>query len=69
MNKIRVIKKGSRVARKAAPKNEKRSKRAAARDMVANVSNWVVDFQERKRDEARLAIDQLFSSRPRTNES
>jgi hypothetical protein len=69
MNKIRVIKKGTRVIRKAVPKNEKRSKRAAARDMVANVSNWVVDFQERKRDEARLAIDQLFSNQPRTNES
>lgn len=68
MNKIKVIKKGIAENREAAPQNTKRSKREAARAMVANVSNWVTDIQERKRNEARIAFDQLFTNRPQANE-
>ena len=49
-------------------KNDKRVKRRAAREVVNNVSGWIVDLQERKRTEARVAIEQLFGG-PRTSES
>jgi hypothetical protein len=68
MKKIKVIKKGARVEREAAPQNDKRVKRRAAREVVNNVSGWIVDLQDRKRTEARVAIEQLFGG-PRTSES
>lgn len=69
MKKIKVIKKGTSDEREAAPQVEKRLKRRAAREMVNNVSGWIADLQERKRGEARLAINQLFGSGTRTSES
>jgi hypothetical protein len=68
MKKIKVIKKGTRDEREAAPRNDTRVKRRAAREMVNNVSGWIVDLQERKRGEARVAFEQLFG-RPQTSES
>lgn len=66
--KIKVIKKGD-VKPAAKPKvNESRSKRQAARDIVANVTGWVSDLQTRKRNETRLAFEQLFKSTPRPSE-
>ena len=69
MKKIKVIKKGTRDEREAAPQNDKRVKRRAAREMVNNVSGWIVDLQDRKRSEARMAIEQLFGPGPRASES
>lgn len=65
--KVKVIKKGENKApvKVQAPK----SKRAAARDMVSTVSTWVSDFQGRKRDETKIALEQLFAVRPQTSES
>ena len=68
MNKIKVIKKGES-GKSEAVTSDRRTKREAAREMVANVSNWVSDFQDKKRDEARIAFDQLFAKQPRTNEA
>lgn len=66
--KIKVIKKGdSRPAAKRV-ENETRTKRQAARDMVANVTGWVSDLQTRKREETRLAIEQLFKTTPQPSE-
>lgn len=62
--KIKVIKKGEL---KAAVKQEKpavNEKKTAAREMVATVTNWVNDFQQRKREETRQAIETFFSSQP-----
>lgn len=65
--KIKVIKKGEL---KAAVKPEKpaavenKSTKTAAREMVSTVTNWVNDFQQRKRDETRQAIDAFFSPQP-----
>jgi hypothetical protein len=39
MKEIKIIKKGTGKNREAAPQNEKRTKRRAAREMVANVSS------------------------------
>jgi hypothetical protein len=69
MKEIKIIKKGTGKNREAAPLNEKRTKRRAAREMVANVSSWVAEVHERKRNEARIAINELFASKPQTSES
>ena len=67
--KIRVIKKGESkpVVKPAASEN--RSKRQAARDMVSNVTGWVSDLQTRKREETRLAFEQLFKANPQPTET
>jgi hypothetical protein len=59
-----VVKKGPRVK-----VGGSMPKRTAAREMVSNVTNWVSDFQQRKRDETKVAFEQLFSGQPRPNES
>lgn len=64
--KVKIIKKGTRIKQKVKPANEARTKRVAAREMVANVSDWVTDLQDRKRLEARLAFDTLFGNKPQT---
>ena len=62
--KVKVIKKDEI---KAATKPAVRSKRASAREMVSNVSNWVNDLQARKRDETKIAIEKFFKQ-PRPSE-
>lgn len=65
--KIKVIKKGELKAAEKSAKpavNESKSTKTAAREMVSTVTNWVSDFQQRKRDETRQAIDAFFSSQP-----
>ncbi len=67
---IKVIKRGERAVEKAAaPEQEAPSKttKELARDMVANVSSWVDEFQQRRRNETAQAIKTLFadtSARP-----
>lgn len=63
--KIKVIKKGSQPA--VEPKVVKNSTKTAAREMVSNVSNWVTDFQQRRREETKQAIEKLFTQQPQTN--
>ena len=67
--KIKVIKKGTQAAapQTIATEVEKKSTKVAAREMVSNVSNWVTEFQQRKRVETRSAIEQFFSQQPQTN--
>lgn len=69
-SKIKVVKK-SDVAElnKKAKKKATVSKREAAREMVSTVTNWVNDFQTKRRDETKLAFEQLFSQHPHPNES
>lgn len=67
--KIKVIKKGEPKPVEAKPAvSESRSKRQAARDMVANVTGWVSDLQTRKREETRMAFEQLFKANPQPSE-
>lgn len=56
--KVKVIKKDDI---KAPVKVKVKSRRAAARDMVSTVTNWVSDIQARKRDETRVAVEKFFS--------
>ncbi len=67
--KIRVIKKGESKPVVKPAESENRSKRQAARDMVSNVTGWVSDLQTRKREETRLAFEQLFKANPQPTET
>ena len=62
--KIKVIKKNE--IREASPvvnaeNIEKKSNRESARVMVSTVTNWVSDFQTRKREETKIAIEKFFA--------
>lgn len=63
--KIKVIKKGTQLA--VTPKVVKNSTKEVAREMVSNVTNWVTDFQQRRREETKQAIEKLFAQQPQTN--
>ena len=63
---IRIVKKGEKsrpiVKAKAA------SARETARDMVETVTNWVNEFQQRRRNETSNAV-RLISKTPRGSEA
>jgi hypothetical protein len=63
--KIKVIKKGTQITTQT--KVEKKEAQKSAREMVSNVTNWVTDFQQRRRDETKQAIEKLFTQQPQTN--
>lgn len=65
--KIKIIKKGTQQA-VAEPKikAEKKKAQVAAREMVSNVTNWVTDFQQRRREETKQAIEKFFTQ-PQTS--
>jgi hypothetical protein len=65
--KIKVIKKGTVVKTETPESIDKKTTKAAAREMVSNVTNWVTDFQQRKRTETRQAIEKFFSQHPQTS--
>lgn len=66
-SKVKIIKKGTvKVAKPAII--ERKSKHEAAREMVSTVSNWVNDFQQRRRVETKQAFANLFNASPTTSE-
>ncbi|HMO81677.1 MAG TPA: hypothetical protein PKD24_12885 [Pyrinomonadaceae bacterium] len=67
--KVRVIKKNDIAVKNKPAPAETKSKREAAREMVSTVSTWVNDFQSRKRDETKIAFEQLFAQHPQPSES
>ena len=62
---IKVIKRDERNRQQknvaAEPAAERTSAKEAARDMVANVSQWVNEFQQKRRSETAQAIKTLFA--------
>jgi hypothetical protein len=62
---IKVIKRSERVSREAeqrpAEESMKKTTQETARDMVATVSSWVNEFQQRRRSETAQAIKTLFA--------
>lgn len=60
--KIKVIKKGTQQAVTA--KVVKKTTQNTAREMVSNVTNWVTEFQQRRREETKQAIENLFAQQP-----
>lgn len=65
--KIKIIKKGKIKTKEKPVIVEKIKKQAAAREMVSTVSDWVSDFQKRKKEETNRAFQQLFAVRPQTS--
>ena len=70
---IKIIKRDER-NRPAQPAAEevapKKSTQEAARDMVATVSQWVNEFQQKRRSETAQAIKTLFAdSTPQTSKA
>ena len=63
-NPIKVIKRDERnrlqQTAAAEPVAERKTAQEAARDMVANVSQWVSEFQQKRRSETAKAIKTLF---------
>ena len=64
---IRIIKKGEpKRPAKATPKAN--PAREAARDMVQTVTNWVTEFQQKRRTETTTAL-RLLGDTPRGSEA
>ena len=67
MNKkttIKVIKRDERTRKQQATQEvvpERKSTQETARDMVATVSQWVNEFQQKRRSETANAIKTLFT--------
>lgn len=60
--KIKVIKKNEIKEATTEPTSVvKKTKQEAAREMVSTVTNWVSDFQTRKREETKMAIEKFFT--------
>lgn len=67
--KVKVIKKNEVRTTEPSVVAQKKQKQRGAREMVSNVTNWVSDFQQRKRDETKSAIEKFFTPQPRPSES
>jgi len=65
--KIKVIKKDAIKTVVVPASVERKVKQAAAREMVSTVSDWVSDFQQRRREETRNALEMLFQNSPQTS--
>ena len=63
---IRIVKKGEKNRPAAKPKVN--SARETARDMVGTVTNWVTEFQQKRRNETASAL-RLLSKTPRGSEA
>jgi hypothetical protein len=62
---IKIIKRGERAAQEAAAAvaandEQKKTAHEAARDVVATVSEWVNEFQQKRRNETSHALKTLF---------
>ena len=64
--KVKVIKK-SEVKNVEVPVAVEKKTNQAAREMVSTVTNWVSEFQQRRRDETKQAIEKFFPTQPQTN--
>lgn len=59
--KIKVIKKGEQVKVQDPAAVENKSTKEAAREIVSTVSNWVTEFQQRRREDTKQAFEKLFT--------
>jgi len=64
---IRIVKKGEK-PRPAAVKAKTNVARETAREMVETVTNWVTEFQQRRRNETTNAL-RILSKTPRGSEA
>lgn len=70
---IKVIKREERsrleVKKSPVKSNAKKQAKEEKRNVVATVSNWVTEFQQRRREDARQAIKTLFTDTTRPSEA
>lgn len=69
---IKIIKRNERnkpVKAEEPVKTARESAQETARDMVATVSNWVNEFQQKRRSETSQALKTLFPETPRASEA
>ena len=59
--KIKVIKKNAITNYNMPVVSEKKPKQSAERIMAANVSGWINEFQQRRREDAKQSFNQLFA--------
>ena len=64
---IKVVKRANR--KSASVKARRDSSRKSARNMVATVTNWVNEFQEKQTHETTKAINNLIRARQQPNEA
>jgi len=64
--KIKVIKKDQAAA--ISKSKPTKSKRVAARQIVANVGEWVAELQARKKQETKQALEHFLASSPAPSE-
>jgi hypothetical protein len=65
---IRIVKKGEKQVVRPAATKAKNTARETARDMVDTVTNWVNEFQQRRRAETTNAL-RILSKTPRGSEA
>ncbi len=67
--KIKVIKKSELTSTATAekPAVEEKKPTQAAREMVSTVTNWVTEFQQRRREETKQAFEKFLAPRPQTS--
>jgi hypothetical protein len=69
---IKIIKREERNRQEkgdASNKTTRESAQETARDMVATVTNWVSEFQQKRRAETSQALKTLFPETPRASEA
>ncbi len=63
INKIKVIKREDIPTKKPVKKVKQKSSKIVAHEMVTTVTNWVTEFQQKRREETASAIRQLFNEK------
>jgi hypothetical protein len=69
---IKIIKRDERNRQENNGEQAKAVRKTAqetARDMVNTVSNWVSEFQQKRRTETTRAVQKLFPEQPQPNEA
>ena len=64
-NKIKVLKKNTEEAKRPAKVVKQKSSKIVAHEMVTTVTNWVTEFQLKRREETASAIRQFLNDQPK----
>ena len=66
---VKVVKRAERGKRVVGAKAARDAKRKTARDMVANVTDWVSEFQQKRTKETADAFENLMRAHQQPNEA
>lgn len=68
-SKIKVVKRSDIKPEVRVKKTRTSGHRAAAREMVSTVTDWVADLKQRKTEETKIAFETLLSANRQPRES